>query len=329
MLPERPKCGFRTTLVSLFGMVFISAICLVYFIGTSRHDTQKVMGVQNKLHSIESSGGNVVILLQQSQVQVQAQITRLMAIDTGWASWRTSKGSSSQVTVFAALPLESISIPSFSPANINAFPMLPVASEQSVKGSPYHQMINSLYHIISEGNYTTTKWIVMANDHTFIIPPNLQKFLNTLDAERVTYSGNELKIPYKNRVLSFASGGAGAVMSHVLVKLMLVVWVIAEQAGSHLPWERTTAGSLVTSDVFTCTIDSIVADLRGTGEPVEAVLSFLYRWRSAADAKGVENQVCGKVTSPPTTPPRGKVRQCPPRLIQIFLLSAQDYLILF
>lgn len=309
MLLELLKCNLRFALVTLVAIVSVSALYLLYFIAGNHHGTQKALGVRNNLFSIERSGGHVAILLQQSQVQVHAQFTRLMAIDAGWATWRTSKDEVNKVEVFAAVPYELISEKVSQIKNINLLSMLPVSSAPAVEGSPYHQMINSLYRIISDAKHTTTKWIVMANDHTFIIPPNLQRFLNTLDAERLIYSGNELRMQYKNRVLSFASGGAGAVMSHVVVKLMLVVWVTAWQQSEHLPWVTLLSGPRgggAQSDLFSCTADSIVADLRSTGRAVETVLSFLHLWETA-DGGGAESLVCGETQSPPHASPRSKV----------------------
>jgi hypothetical protein len=45
----------------------------------------------------------------------------------------------------------------------------------------------------------------------------------------LVYSGNQLNMEYRNRVVSFASGGAGAVLSHVLVKLMLSAWLLGTE----------------------------------------------------------------------------------------------------
>eukprot|EP01037_Dinobryon_pediforme_P013295 gene13295-13407_t len=54
------------------------------------------------------------------------------------------------------------------------------------------------------------KWLVLANDQTFVIVPNLIQFLAHYDAEELVYTGNELAIGMGSAAVHFASGGAGA-----------------------------------------------------------------------------------------------------------------------
>ena len=166
-----------------------------------------------------------VILLQQSPVLPMKQLNRLNNIDITWANWTTSlvlRNNMQHVSVTAAVPYDTISNINWS--NVRPITMFPLHTDELKYPSPFHNMIRSLLTILSaQSSVSTVDWIVMGNDHTFIFPMNLQAFLNRLDSNLLIYSGNELRISYKKRILSFASGGAGAVFSHTTAKLIVAV----------------------------------------------------------------------------------------------------------
>jgi len=69
---------------------------------------------------------------------------------------------------------------------------------------------------------------VLANDHSFIIPQNLANFIVSpfLIHDEAIYTGNKLALNYRRHKLHFASGGAGAVLSHVTAKAVWLVWML-------------------------------------------------------------------------------------------------------
>jgi hypothetical protein len=165
-----------------------------------------------------------VILLQQSVVQSTHQLVRLQAIDHGWARWAaelTTAASNFNMQIVA--PVDKVNESDFS--IINAFDIS--AHKESVVYTPYDRLLRSLLWILcSTAGETGTKWIVMANDHTFLIPLNLQRFLLKLNSDELIYTGNMLGINYAKIKLKFASGGAGAVMSHATVKVIAILWLL-------------------------------------------------------------------------------------------------------
>lgn len=69
----------------------------------------------------------------------------------------------------------------------------------------YKNLIESFVSIsILESNL---KWLIFANDHTFMIPTNLDLFLKNLDSNYPVYSGNKLQRGKRyGFLLYFASG---------------------------------------------------------------------------------------------------------------------------
>lgn len=176
---------------------------------------------------------SVVVLLQQSQVQTAKQIERLRNIDQGWARWASSRQLCSRdVHIVAAMQEKDISTNQFESIGIHTmFPVVWISpfnsSHKTITSSPYHQLVRSLFAILSSsGQLLPLKWLVLANDHTFMIPQNLAQRLSTLDTEQLVYTGNQLALPFRKEVLSFASGGAGAVLSHATAKLILGIWML-------------------------------------------------------------------------------------------------------
>jgi hypothetical protein len=323
MRTEISRCSVRTAVAALVGIVSVAALCILYVV-VSHHKSSNTIAVKNTVRHVDNPKNSIAVLLQQSQVQTGSQVKRLRGIDASWATWATAAPSSGQILIYAAVPhlVGENTAPGMS--NIRTFYMLP-QTPSTVCGSPYHQMINSLYQVVSDATMTATRWILMANDHTFLLPPNLMKFLNTLDSEVTVYSGNELRIMYNRGVLSFASGGAGAVMSHPLVKLMLVVWVLAEGSASSLPWQQPDNEFSVVAKAASCTADSIVLDLRGSGVAVSAALRWMFQWKTGGNRYSeTESAVCGPAAA--TLAARSKVNRnqgyCQRSVHAIYLLSS-------
>lgn len=165
--------------------------------------------------------GKIVILLQQSPVDGRNQIARLAAIDNGWAMWSKA---SADITIYASIrELQSNHSPQFQ--NIHVIDIKDGIDNETIEtqnfGSsrndlPLENMIHSFsYLALCNPTAHTMRWLIFANDHTFIIPPNLRCFLNSWDAEVPVYSGNKLiRGPHRGFPLFFASGGAGAIVSH-------------------------------------------------------------------------------------------------------------------
>lgn len=186
----------------------------------------------NSIHTDELRT-STIILLQQSQVQTEKQLERLRSIDTGWARWKNATNACNDIRIVAALPNDVPPKDDFK--LIGSLPMLPAAwakigSNKTSVSSPYHHLVCSLLALLSSSQssqrYPSLKWIVLANDHTFLIPQNLAKHLNAMDSDGLLYTGNQLALPFHKKILSFASGGAGAVLSHATAKLILSAWLL-------------------------------------------------------------------------------------------------------
>jgi hypothetical protein len=233
----------RASFILVTTLLFATGFLLYIIVYSEAHFTALDTASNNNINMgtilpVVSTGspiaGRVVVLLQQSQVQQSKQLVRLHNIDVSWALW-ASKGFTE---VVAVLPYQID--PTLSKFNIirsiRMFPIDSTSKESDNISSPYHNLIKAMFDVISISDsmkfssaLVATKWLVIGNDHTFVVPGNLRKFLQALDADNLVYSGNQLNMEYRNRVVSFASGGAGAVLSHVLVKLMLSAWLLGTE----------------------------------------------------------------------------------------------------
>jgi len=160
------------------------------------------------------------IILQQSPVQPQLQSFRLSAIDDGWATW----GGKCKVQVVAAAA-NNLLLGNLSISTVLKYIHTIFINSSQTPMSPYINMIET-FTILSTSKYNH-KWFVFANDHTFMILPNLARHLASLDYDLAIYTGSKLQRGnYKKEFLYFASGGAGAVLSHVSLKLLILSWVL-------------------------------------------------------------------------------------------------------
>jgi len=195
----------------------------------------------SSLKATSGTSAHVTILLQQSPVDQSSQLLRLLNIDESWARWTDG------LQIYAALPSDGGDL--YKEATEKLRVLRPLAlwkAEQNVHGAPLHpassssaspmrNMIQMLCTLLFTHAPSTTasatdldlKWLLIANDHTFIIPPNLQCFASRLDSALPLYSGNKLQRGmYRDVFLDFASGGAGVLVSHVSVKFLLIAWLL-------------------------------------------------------------------------------------------------------
>jgi hypothetical protein len=165
---------------------------------------------------------DIALLLQQSPVATFDQIIRLKGIENSWANWVTDySGKSSSIRLYAAFPNTSSSI-------FTTFKIIkPIyLSNNQTKLSPFLNLIQALVTLITNDEINF-HWIVYGNDHTFFIPGNLLCFLRSYDHDIPIISGNKLQRGlYKNFPLYFPSGGAGACLSHISIKLFLLSLVL-------------------------------------------------------------------------------------------------------
>lgn len=188
------------------------------------------------------------ILLQQSPVQTNSQLERLVNIEETWAIWLKSITSCIEETkIIAALPHENFLSDKENLKSIGYLKMLPTESN-GIEVTAFHQLVQSFWRILNNPSHPSdetgkmlngeVQWMVFGNDHTYFLLPNLSQFLHSLSADSLIYTGNELAINFKKeKKLHFASGGAGAVLSHPAVKLQLIVWVLL----SSLPFKSKNA----------------------------------------------------------------------------------------
>ena len=163
----------------------------------------------NIINSIKTTKSNIIsIILQPSPVATHEQLNRLKNIDISWA--KTLEKINLYASMYNNSELSFVNIQS-----INLYSDLTI---------PFSTLVNSLFEVIVKS--PSVEWIVYGNDHSFFIPQNLYCFLSTLDSSLPMYTGNRLKLEYLGSTLYFASGGAGSVLSHVSVKLFLIVLLI-------------------------------------------------------------------------------------------------------
>merc|ERR1711871_305637 len=104
--------------------------------------------------------------------------------------------------------------------------------------SPMYRLIGTFYSLatLHQGIH---EFLMLCNTHTFVIIPNLEDFIANYDSDELYYSGNELAIHYKSpSLLTFASGGAGIVLSHVSLSLILITWSIIQHPDLAILLER-------------------------------------------------------------------------------------------
>ena len=165
----------------------------------------------------------VAILLQSSPVRGSRQISRLRAIDDGYATWTMNHGEQvhgrdSSVKIFAAVHNSS----SYFSSNSKAFQNIQII--QTLGKNPFHKLVDAFMGVMTDE--VERQWLVMGNDHSFFVPHNLQRYLRTLPYSSLIYGGNRLGVTFHQKLIFFASGGAGAIFSRGTVNGLLVLWSI-------------------------------------------------------------------------------------------------------
>jgi len=198
-----PAC-VKFTLICLITSI-TSLIALHYSL--TRHSSadaqisknSKVLTQSLSYQHIQEPKSVLYVLLQQSQVHEGNQFIRLNNIDKSWAKW-TKKNNCDKYDqqIVASIPFStSYAHISSTWKHIKSMRMFPLTRtggpDDAIRSSPYHNFIKSLFGIFSNSGGGDAKWIMVANDHTFIIPGNLDALLQTLDHETLVYTGTELR----------------------------------------------------------------------------------------------------------------------------------------
>ncbi|RYH12662.1 hypothetical protein EON65_37625, partial [archaeon] len=122
-----------------------------------------------------------VIILQRSIVDYEKQCERLQGIDNSWGRWVVEHDN---LKLVAAVP------PPYCPPTLHLQHItifnLTIPSYQ--EHNPYTYLMHTLqYYLNTHADYD---FLFLANDHTFLYPPNLLRFLHTLTPTSLAYSGN-------------------------------------------------------------------------------------------------------------------------------------------
>jgi hypothetical protein len=168
---------------------------------------------------------SVNILLQLSPVDQKNQLTRLQTIEATWTNWIDLDADNFHL--FAAVP-KALDV-----SGVKALRKFKVIDIDAIQlpGTAYANMMNALVNIYVE-NGSLADWLVMANDHTFLVPPNLYGYLCGENAQRAVYGGNRLQRGlYKDDFpLYFASGGAGILLSRPAVLMFFLVMTLNDDS---------------------------------------------------------------------------------------------------
>lgn len=157
----------------------------------------------------------IAILLQISPVDQPHRIHRLVAIDKGWALWQYSN--------FVNSPTIHLYAPS---PHMGHHDFHNIRMIQVTGTDPFQRLVEGLFSLILPHTSVKYDWFLVGNDHTFLIPSNLVCFLNKLDKSDLIYTGNQLHVPFHGKLLRFASGGAGAVLSRPALVSILAIWTL-------------------------------------------------------------------------------------------------------
>jgi len=195
----------------------------------------------------DTASSSITILIQQSPVRRAKQIDRLLTIDQTWARpftlFDSGQCSLPVMRLIAVVPIHPWTRPEVQHQHhhFDHLQLLRVVALQynytlhniaASMDSAYYNMAQSLTSVVFDSSYQS-KWLLMCNDHTFVFRSNLLRFLEQLDHEDLIYSGNHLSIGYRGRMVSFASGGAGVVLSRAAAELVLMTWhLISDDAVS-------------------------------------------------------------------------------------------------
>lgn len=198
----------------------------------------------------------LVILLQPSPVDAANQVKRLSYIDAqSWGLWIKQSPQlqpRGKVKVYAGLlPAAMVGLGGFDLIQPIALMDVEAAKNKGGNEAAYSYMLEQFLQVLLLS--PSTKWMLFANDHTFLVPDNLYCFLRAHNPEVSVYSGSSLRRGvYKDINLRFASGGGGVVLSHVSLKLLLLAWILADnqRLGGYLDDVLAKAGAVCPADAF-------------------------------------------------------------------------------
>lgn len=259
---------------------------------------------------------SITVLIQQSPVRRAKQIDRLLTIDRTWARpftlFDSGQCSFPLMRLIAVVPMQpwTSSEVQHQHHHFDHLQLLHVVALQynytvhnntTSTDSAYYNMAQSLTSVVFDSTYQS-QWLLMCNDHTFVFQSNLLRFLEQLDYEDLIYSGSQLSIRYRGRVVSFASGGAGVVLSRAAAELVLMTWhLISDDAVSTAlldilgrPADRHAAcvRNVLLPGFFSYdrSSASIVVNISrdGGGGGVGCLLVLLRRWLARVELSGDE-----------------------------------------
>lgn len=201
----------------LLALAFI-VVVTVFVFSTVLHDYHTSAGRKSaSLRSADMQDAvpkSILVLLQRSVVDNSKQCQRLYGIDETWAKWSTQ----SPCTIAAVVPKDES-------CHANQLSRIRLHEIISPNGQPLDPFMNLYLGARSSmAQANTLNWVVLANDHSFFLLDNVVKFLQPLDHRQLIYTGSKLAISYEKEALSFASGGAGAVLSMTALKALLTIW---------------------------------------------------------------------------------------------------------
>ena len=189
-------------LVSSVFIVALMSFSLIYFMEID-------VDHKRRIPTAKTPKLSCAVVLQSSPVDPHEQEGRLKVIDETWSNWRTKH---IKMTTYAAINND-VSFKNLNKINLGA---------NAINNMGRLKMTLLRVH---EHDW---QYILLANDHSFIIPHNLEQFLISLPRsfeENLVYSGHKLALNRNQRHM-FASGGAGLLMSRPCVSLLISVWAL-------------------------------------------------------------------------------------------------------
>lgn len=276
-------------------------------------------GITYSRHVRKRGTASITVLIQQSPVRRTKQIDRLLTIDRTWARpftlFDSGQCSLPLMRLIAVVPMQPWTSSEVQNQHHHHFDHLQllrlialqynytVHNNTTSIDSAYYNMAQSLTSVVFDSSYQS-QWLLMCNDHTFVFRSNLLRFLEQLDYEDLIYSGNQLSIRYRGRVVSFASGGAGVVLSRAAAELVLMTWhlisddaittalldALGRPADRHAACMRVVLlpGFLSYDRSSASIVVNISRDGGGGGGGLGCLLVLLRRWLTHGELSGDE-----------------------------------------
>jgi hypothetical protein len=217
-----------------------------------------------KATMLPSKSPRIALVLQPSPVDRHEQGARLKVIDGSWAQWANTPSLKNSVKIFAPIDDDgddgddAAAAASFEYVNVerlrlrNVVPGGKAAAAELTNMERLMLVLLELHRTITNGNNNGGDghydYVVLGNDHSFFLLPNMVKHLRSLSQRSgggdLVYTGHKLALAARvfkggsngndvnnnNNKAVFASGGAGLVLSYSSVKLLLAAWTIANPA---------------------------------------------------------------------------------------------------